>query len=87
MNKAKLSDRIAWVMTLTSLISVIMFFFSSVFQVSSIFQGTLLGGTFMALSFMGLGVSAITSEYEDRLAKGKTMMRLINDDSEYGMDG
>jgi len=83
MNKAKLSDRIAWVMTLIALLSFLVFFF----PFPTPFEKSYQGGILMIFAFLGLGMSVMISEYEDRLSKGKTMMRLISSDSEYDMDG
>jgi len=83
MNKAKLSDRIAWVMTLTVLTSILLFFF----PFPTPFEKSYEGGVLIALASMGFGMTIMISEYEDRLSKGKTMMRLIDSNSEYDMDG
>lgn len=84
MNKVKLSDRIAWVMTLLALTSFLVFFF----PFPTPFEKSYAGGVFIAVASMLFGASAMISEYEDRLAKGKTMMRLVTaSDSEYNTDG
>jgi len=82
MNKAKLSDRIAWVMTLVSLISVIFFFSNLIPSLQNTFEGAI----FMSMSLMGFGMTIMISEYEDRLEKGKTMMRLISSSNSEDLD-
>ncbi len=72
MNKAKISNYLAWVMTLEVFIAIILFMTNTIPSM----QGSFMGGVFMGFSLMIFGMTIMFAEYEDSLEKGITMTRL-----------